>query len=90
MLDEIFNFIGTLEWQGHKPDKVERTINRIAYYLMVAASGYMAGQTICIIFDIGIVGHQWRQEKSRQEQAIGISNREITTSRSIPPSYPHQ
>lgn len=73
MIDEILQFIGGLEWQNHKPDRTDKILNAITHYLIIASAGYLTGQAICIIFDIGIIGKQWRQEQR------AISNREINT-----------
>jgi hypothetical protein len=60
MLSEILEFIGELEWQEHKPDLLERMLNQLVWWMFCAGAGYICGQALCIYFDIGVVGEQWR------------------------------
>lgn len=60
MLDELFDFIGSLEWQGHKPDAVDLALRYVTLLLFCAAAGYLTGQGVCIYFDIGVIGEHWR------------------------------
>ena len=56
MLNELLEFIGTLEWQESKHCPVNSVINRICFWFFCSACGYLTGQAICIIFGIGILG----------------------------------
>ena len=60
MLQELLDFIGSLEWQGHKPDAVDLALRYVTLLFVCAAAGYLTGQVVCIYFDIGVLGEQWR------------------------------
>jgi hypothetical protein len=64
MLDELMDFIGSLEWQDHKPDAVDRVLRHLTLWLFCAAAGYLTGQYICGVFDIGVIGELWKQSKN--------------------------
>lgn len=65
MLQELLDYIvdHQWEWTPKKPDAVDRFINSLAICLFMSAAGYMFGQWLCIVFDIGIIGQQWRDTK---------------------------
>ncbi len=67
MLQELLDYIveKDWEWQPRKPDAVDTFISWLTLCLFMSVVGYIFGQWLCIVFDIGIIGQQWRESIAR-------------------------
>jgi len=67
MLCELIDFILSQdwEWQPRRSDPVDSFLAWLCWCLFMCLSGYISGQVVCIVFDIGVVGELWRSGQLR-------------------------
>lgn len=67
MLQELLDYIvgHQWEWTPKNPDPVDKFISWLTLCFFMSAAGYVFGQWLCIVFDIGVIGQQWRELISR-------------------------